>query len=318
MSVLDLFDSFQEVVNASPKMVEEARSRRKSFEAAFLAEPDVPEVIPSGSLARGTHKDPIHDVDLVVVFDPEEHPAWGSSGESAALALDDVRSRVNDLLGATNGTADRLVRLAKWRNHAVKCFLDDPDDPDAFTVDVMPALRHGDQLLVPEAISEKWIVCDPEYLIAEVRARHAAWGHYAGTVRMLKWWAAEQPVKIKSLVVEVLALDYLPTDRSRPAALREFFTRAEYAVRSGIVVEDPAGLCGPIQLDLDYDDLADRLDTASDLASQALVAQANNDVPRASRRWGAVFGDLFPLVAAAVGTGASDDGPRPVKDTPQG
>ena len=58
------------------------------------------------------------------------------------------------------------VRLARPGNHAVKCFLDDPNDPDAFTVDAMPALRQADgALLVPEKSPKDWIRTDPEDLI---------------------------------------------------------------------------------------------------------------------------------------------------------
>jgi predicted nucleotidyltransferase len=318
MTVLDSFDTFQGIVNAPYDMVAEARRRRRIFEAAFQSEGDVTETIPSGSLARGTHKDPIHDVDLVVVFDDSARSGWGSPGESAAESLDYVRSRVNDLLGATNGSYDQLVRLARWRNHAVKCFLDDPEDPDAFTVDVMPALRRDSHLLVPEAVSRTWIPADPEFLISEARAKHDQWRHYAGMVRMLKWWGALQPTKIKSLVMEVLALEYLPTDTNRPAAVRDFFTRASYSIGGGEKVVDPARLCGEIQPDLDYTKFAELLEKASESAALAITAQADNNQARASQLWADVFGDRFPLIAATTGVGVTTDHPRPVKDTPQG
>ena len=53
---------------------------------------------------------------------------------------------------------------------------------------------------------------------------------------------------MKSLVVEVLALDLLPV-ADRPAALSRFFTAAAEAVWGPIC--DPAGLCGEIQPDMD-------------------------------------------------------------------
>ena len=74
MSVTDAFKTFQDVVNADITHVREARTRRDLFKGAFGTEDDVKEVIASGSLARGTHKDPIHDVDVIVVFDQDEHP----------------------------------------------------------------------------------------------------------------------------------------------------------------------------------------------------------------------------------------------------
>lgn len=321
MNVTDAFKHFQDVVNADITHVREARARRDLFKSAFGSENDVTEVVASGSFARGTHKDPIHDVDVIVVFDQNEHPEWGNPGSSATDALNYTRERVNTLLGATNGIYDHAVRLARWRNHAVKCFLDDPDDPDAFTVDAMPALRRDGKLLIPEALSKDWVACDPEFLIAEVADRHAEWDKFAGTVRMLKWWAAEQDTKIKSLVMEVLALDFLPTDVNQPAAIKQFFVSACYYIEGGNEVIDPAGLCGPIQRDIDYSELAGSLRSARDNAIKAFQAQANNNTAAAIKPWGEVFGDDFPKPPASTGSLAPavvPASPRPVKDTPQG
>jgi hypothetical protein len=319
MNVNDAFETFQRIVNADIKQVRSARSRRDLFKNAFNKEPDVSEVVPSGSLARGTHKDPINDVDVVIIYDEDDHPDWGQDGDSAEDALNYTRKRVNHLLGATHGTHARAVRLAEPRNHAVKCFLDDKDDPDAFTVDAMPAFRRDGALLVPEKQSRGWVATNPEFLIKEVAKRHADWGKYAGTVRMLKWWAAEQDIKVKSLVMEVLALDYLPTNRTQPVALKEFFVSAAYFVQGGGIVEDPAGLCGAIQKDLDYLAFGDRLREAADDAGQAVSAQANSQQARAVTMWGQVFGDAFPKPPKTTTPGVIPPvDPRPVKDTPQG
>lgn len=317
MSVNQAFKAFQDVVNADITTVREARVRRDVFKGAFNAETDVDDVIPSGSLARGTQKDPIRDVDVIILFDGDHHPEWGEPGKSAEDALDYTRGRVNALLGITHGTHEKAVRLARRRNHAVKCFLDDPDDPDAFTVDAMPALRRNGQLLIPQATSEEWVYSNPEYLIAEVAAKHAAWNKFAGSVRMLKWWAAEQNIKIKSLVMEVLALAFLPTDAAQPWAIKQFFVSAAYHINGGGEVVDPAGLCGPIQSDLVYAEFADRLAVARDNAAKAAQSQVNNDVDTAISHWGKVFGDEFPK-PANPGPVAAPVLPRPVKDTPQG
>lgn len=321
MSVTEAFTEFQNVVNADIDHVREARARRDLFKDAFSIEGDVDEVIASGSLARGTHKDPIHDVDVVIIFDGDAHPEWGQPGSSSADALDYTRGRVNALLGATNGTHEKAVRLARWRNHAVKCFLDDPDDPNAFTVDAMPALRRDGKLLIPEAMSKRWVYCDPEYLIAAVSEKHAVWNKYAGTVRMLKCWAAEQDIKIKSLVMEVLALKFLPTDSSRPSAIKQFFVSACYYIEGGYEVVDPAGICGPIQTSLDYTEFADRLRAARDNSIRAVQAQLANDTASAIRCWADVFGDDFPRPSGPssnLAPAVVPVAPRPVKDTPQG
>jgi hypothetical protein len=321
MSVDDAFATFQRTVNVPQEAIDLALQRRKFFHDALGGEGDVLEIIASGSLARGTHKDPINDVDVIVIYDEDHHPEWGTAGDSAADALSYTGKRINELLGATNGTFAREVRLASPRNHAVKCFLDDPDDPNAFTVDAMPAFRRNGALLVPEKNSERWVTTDPEHLISEVAKRHKQWKKYAGTVRMVKWWAADQDIKIKSLVMEILALDNLPLGPNRPAALKQFFNKAWNHVWLGYNVEDPAGHCGVIQRDLDLNTFADRLETARDLANMAFQAQARGEITLAHRFWKELFGDDFPPAPSGGGKPAVVPPvlpPRPVKDTPQG
>ncbi len=319
MNVDGAFAIYQGRVNADKTQMAEARRRRSLFVSALMGDRDVVEVKPSGSLARGTQKRPIHDVDLLVVFDRDEHPQWGNRGDSAKGALDHLQTRIRELLGTAGSFAEGEVRLTRWRNHAVKCFLDDPDDHNAFTVDATPALRDGDRFLIPEATNNCWVPTDPQLLIDEVAARHHEWDKYAGTARMLKAWAATQPTKIKSLVIEVLALDHLPTGRLRPVAIKEFFAGAAYQIESGKIPTDPAGICGEIQHDLDLTEFAECLRVASNGSARACHAQAQGDDHRAVQQWGFVFGADFPAPPSTTpAVPPVVVPPRPVKDTPQG
>jgi hypothetical protein len=323
MGVNDAFDAFQEAVDAERAQVVLARARRDIFKKALGTEADVAEVFGSGSLRRSTQLKPIHDVDLVVVYAGNDHPDWGLPGDSAEEALDYTRGRVNALLGATNGTVDKLVWRALPRNHAVKCFLDDSDDPEAFTVDTMPALRQADgTLLIPEVLSYKWVTADPEDLIQRVADHQADWSYFRPIVRVLKDWRRSVKVegKIKSLLIEVLALECMPRSGSRAEALRAFFTAA--AVRVNTPIEDPAGLCGLIQPDLDKIGLRIALEEASEIATRACEHAAAGDTDDALRAWQEIFGEDFPApakkkVSAAV-TGPALIIPRPIKDAPQG
>lgn len=318
MSVDSAFDEYQATVNADVEQVGRARERRDLFREAFEAEPDVVEVIPSGSLARGTQKDPIHDVDVIIVYDFAAHPEWGSSASSAEAALNHVQTRVGALLEGDGTHEAGAVRYTMWRNHAVKCWLDPTDHPKPFTVDAMPALRSPDgTLLIPEFLSDSWVPCNPEFLIAAVADKHAEWNKFAGSVRMLKAWASEQTVDIKSLVMEVLALELMPIGKRRPTALNAFFVRAANYVESGYVIEDPAKLCGPIQPDLDMVGFADLLRDAATVSSKAQAAEQNNNHAGAIKHWGEVFGDAFPLPPAGT-PAVITTAPRTVRDNPQG
>ena len=68
MSVDSGFNSLQTEADATAEAVTEARRRRYAFRTVLPTAPDVAKVVPTGSLARGTHKHPIRDVDLVCVF----------------------------------------------------------------------------------------------------------------------------------------------------------------------------------------------------------------------------------------------------------
>src|SRR5215216_2170040 len=98
MDIDAAFDDLQTEVNASPEAVKEARRRRNLFCDAFSGDDDVSKCVHSGSLARGSQKDPINDVDEIIVFDRDAHPDWGSPGPSAGEALDHVHKRVRELL----------------------------------------------------------------------------------------------------------------------------------------------------------------------------------------------------------------------------
>ncbi|GAA1119124.1 MULTISPECIES: hypothetical protein [Streptomyces] len=329
MRIDEAFDDFQRSVNEDVGQTRLARDRRDLFKRALISEPDVTEAFGSGSLRRSTQLKPINDVDIIAVYDASQHPDWGSPGLSAEHALDHTRSQVNRLLGKTNGSHGNEVRLALPRNHAVKCFLDDPDDENAFTVDVMPALRQADDtLLIPEKLAQTWVSADPEHLINLVADRQRDWEHFRPLARVLKQWRHDVVVtgRIKSLVIEVLALDCMPTSGNRPSGLCTFFTAAAARVNEG--VRDPAGLCGEIQPDLDYDGLQTALAEAAELADRACAAAAAGHTDQALRLWQEILGDSFPAPpkpaspvtgAPTLITGAPAlITPRPIKDAPQG
>lgn len=332
MGLLTAFSEYQStVVNADPEEVAIARERRDLFAGAFGTETDVAQVFCSGSLRRRSQLRPIHDVDMIVVFRSVDYPDWGEPGDSSSAAIIHAQSRVMALLGATNGTYAQLVRRtrASGRGRSVKCFIDtnDTSNADAFTVDVMPALRNADgTLLLPSQDDQRWSVANPEHLIQEIRERQREWDKFVPTVRLLKLWAREQvPVTVKSLVMEVLALHHLPTDAANvPEALRHFFTAAAARVSEGVT--DPAGHCGVIQRDLDHVTLRESLERAADHAEKALVAAGANDQATATEHWQDILGPAFApdhdrdATAAARRTGivAPAAGPRPIRDAPQG
>jgi len=333
MQIATAFDLHQTEVNADPIAVKEGHRRRDLFGDAFNPLDEVVRAIPSGALARRTQLDPIHDVDLIIEFVPKQHPDWGTPGRSADDALTHVAGVATELLGVSSGTVAREVRRTLKRNHVVRCFLDDPDDPEIehpFAVEVAPALRQADgTLLLPERYSSRWITADPEEFIRRVAARQQAWSQFVPLVRVTKHWKNSRRLDMKNLVMEVLALRCLPVD-DRPRALARFFTAAASDVMGGVF--DPAGYCGEIQPDLDRSHIRECLLAAGDLANRALAAEAAGELDRAVCLWRQLFGPTFPeppsgcpdRSASAIGDHtATLTGPvvaprRRIRDIPQG
>ncbi|MGJ9372561.1 SMODS domain-containing nucleotidyltransferase [Nesterenkonia sp. CF4.4] len=315
MGIFEVFDDFQQSVNANPQQVQIARHRRAKFREGLLSAPNVAEVVDSGSLARSTQLAPIHDVDLIAVFEPDNDSEWGQDGPSSSDALDTVHDLVRTTLADPGGSHSELVRLAKPRNRAVKCFVDNPDAEHPFTVDVMPALRNQDgTLLLPSKREQRWTTANPEFLIRRVQEQQDTWREYRSMVRVLKHWRKNCGTSVKSLVMEALALDYLPLQTNRPNALRQFFVAASYNVLGG--VRDPAGFCGEIQPNLDLSALQQALSDAGDKSTLAIEASGRGDDIAAQWHWKSVFGEDFPTPPRKSPVPAV--AAPPIRDAPQG
>jgi len=314
----DAFDKFQDKVNANALHVWKARHRRNIFGDAFEPLEDVTEVIPSGSLARGTQLDPIHDVDLILVFDRTAHLDWGEDGDSAEAALGYARERVRALLGDQSSLTRHVVGQTLLRNHVVKCFLDprflaeDEGFKGMFAVEVMPAVREDSALLVPERKRHHWQKADPEWLISEVRRRQERWEYFVRMIRVIKFWTRHVDAGIKPLAAEVLALKCLPdlpaSELSRSVALLRFFTAAAVAVM--LPITDPAGYCGEIQPDLKRTKASDLLREAEDIAAVAVSWEKQREYHKAICSWRTIFGPDFPMPPASMIQGAGVAGYR--------
>jgi hypothetical protein len=294
------FAAFQTAVNTDPDDLAEARRRRDLFDAAFCSLNDVIDVFCSGSLARRTQIDPIHDVDTVVIFNAAHHPDWNAPGGSAIAALSYTRDHAMDLLGRFGAKFGYELAKAEVRNHSVRCtFKTKLRDAD-FTVDVTPAQRQSDGTLrIPEKDSNGWITTDPQYLIKLVRDRQEAWDLYVPGVRDLKYWRRSVDTKVKSLVIEIIALDSLGPAPTIQQALANFFAAAEIRVNNPI--KDPAGHCGLIQPDLDVPVLRAALKESGNLARRALEEERLGRIDDALRTWRKILGSNFPAPIGAPG-----------------
>jgi hypothetical protein len=311
----DGFRSFSQAIASDPIGILLAKWRRDVFIRKLKQLPDVVDVIPSGSLTRGTQIGPVHDVDLIVVFDSAQHPDYGIKGksgkaaESAQAAITHLENGLLEQLHPWRGAAGGLLKGTEQRTHVVKYQGDWAGPfkeiiPTAPPVDVMPAVREGSHLLIPER-GTGWIDVDPEKLIRQVEQRQREWKYFTEVVGMVKAWAKLNHLRMKNLAVEVMVLKYCPRPRlfetlSCGEAVARFF---ETAAKKGITsLKDPAGRCGEIDPRINFGKLRSALKDAADLARQAMDAEhtwknrsyAVGEVTHPDVFWRKLFGQKYP------------------------
>jgi hypothetical protein len=303
------FRSYSHAIESDPIGVLLAKWRRDAFIAKLKQLPDVADVIPSGSLVRGTQIGPVHDVDLIVVFKRSEHPDYGSGRESAQAAMAHLENRLLEQLHPWRGAKGGLLKETEQRTHVVTYRGDSAGPfaeiiPSAPPVDVMPAVRGGSHLLIPER-GNGWIDADPEKLIRQVEQRQREWKYFTEVVKMVKAWAEHNHLKMRNLAIEVMVLKYCPRPGmfetlSCGEAVARFF---EAAAKANITsLKDPAGRCGEIDPGMNYMKLRAALARAAGLARQAMDAEhawkhrfhATEDVTHPDEFWRKLFGRKYP------------------------
>jgi predicted nucleotidyltransferase len=278
-----------------------ARQQQSAVINALKGRPGVVKVISSGSFARGTYLGPIHDVDLIVVFDKHMHLDRRGGG-SAQAALEHLEAELKQPRGP--------IRRTELRDHVVKCDLHRQLGPfdtffrDAPPVDVMPAVKHGSHLRIPERHTRRWKDTDPEQLRKMVEVHQRAWSNFDGVVRMIKVWADHQNLQMKSLAVEVMVLKYLPRPglfgtMSCSDAVARFFEAASRAHIDRL--DDPTGRCGEIDSHMNYAALRKALGGGAGQAGKAIDAErawknrhrTHDPVVHPSVFWQEIFGKEF-------------------------
>ena len=303
----DAFRSFSRAIATDPIGLLFAQWRREVFIRKLEHRPDVLAVIPSGSLGRGTQIGPVHDVDLIVVFDRASHPGYGEEGaESAKNAIDELDGILQEELHPWAGTM--LGKETEQRTHVVTYRGDWSGPfreiiPGAPPVDVLAAVRDGSHLMIPER-GKGWIKANPEHLIRLVEQRQREWKHFKAVVGMVKAWARLNDLKMKNLAVEVMVLQYCPRPgffetMSVGDAVTRFFEAAAAAKIQSL--KDPAGHCGEIDRKLDFGRLRDALSQSAVTARRALDAehlerskQLTVGQATSNELWRKLFGKKFP------------------------
>src|ERR1700683_723689 len=272
----DGFEAFGRAIKSDPIGVLLAKFRRDTFVDKLKKLPDVVAVIPSGSFTRGTQIGPVHDIDLIVVFDKSKRPDYGSGQQSAQGALEHLQKGLVEQLHPLT-EEEGLLKDTKLGTHTVKCDTDVPRPfadliPSAPPVDVMPAVGEGFHLRVPER-GTGWIRTDPEKFMREVAQRQHEWKYFTQTVGMLKAWAAHNNLHISNLAIEAMALKYFPRPRlfetlSRGDAIARFFEAAKADIGNPLSSKEWLR-----KIDPSFIELHGALSSAAKLSREAMKAE---------------------------------------------
>ncbi len=309
LTIGQVFDLFQDRVSASPADLKLARRRVRMVRRSMKRDRCVRTTLLSGSFARRTQCHPIHDVDLIAVFEKKARPDWDRDHGSAEAALREVEAILERHLGRGDGLGSGRIMKLELRNRVVECHLDVRDqegNPRSFAVEIMPTVwskelapgvRLTSALRAPGRRQNRWITTDPLYLRRRFTLRRWAWRHFAPMARMLREWRDHNSPGLKSLVVDILALEHIPRRFLRPFLTRQeaflgFFEKAAVAVRSGVF--DPAGRCGEIQPGLDRALLSSKLEESAERARSALQLERAGNHHAAVCIWRLIFGPNFP------------------------
>lgn len=310
----DGFESFHRAIRTEPLHVLAAKWRQDVFTRRLKKLPDVVEVIASGSLARGTQIGPVHDIDLIVVYDRSAHPDYGNkersaeATESAEAAITHLEEGLLEQLHPWRGAAGGLLKETDQRTHVVTYrgdwvgpFKDIPYVPP---VDVLPAVREGSHLVIPER-ETGWIETNPEQFMRRVEARKREWKYFAEVTGMMKEWARHNQLKIRNLAIDVMVLTYCPHPHlfetlSRGEAIARLFERAINPGKEGL--KSPKKLCGTIDPKLDFGKLQSELEKGAKLARRAMNAEEEwknpyrvvGEVTHPDEFWRKLFGKRYP------------------------
>jgi hypothetical protein len=300
----DGFEAFGRAIESDPIGVLLAKWRQDAFIEKLKKLPGVVKVIPSGSLARDTHIGPVHDIDLIAVFDPSRLPGYGGGPDSARVALEHAQKGLIEQLHPLT-EEEGLLRDTKLGDHTVKCFTDVPRPfaeaiPSAPPVDVMPAVREGFHLKIPEQ-GTGWIRTDPEKFMREVAQRQHQWKYFTKVIGMMKAWAKHNNLHISNLAIEVMVIKWCPKPRlfetlSCGEAVARFFETARARVDKWLVLP---GWLSAIDKSISLMKLQGALDNAAKLSREAMKAESAwerglHNAVHPDAFWRKLFGSKYP------------------------
>jgi hypothetical protein len=288
MAIEEYFRRFASSLELSAAETQKAADIQNRIRELLEAHPDVFRTELSGSYDRKTKIRPLHDIDVLIVFDPQV--AYDATGDM--IKPRQFISRVSRLIPSLRRKLPRLTG-PKPQSRSVNIAL------DGIGFDLVPAFcLSGGGFLIPDSTQQKWTPTDPLKYAERLSALNQT-DRFAQQlvpfIKMIKSWARVNAPLLKSYLIELLILNCLPSIESYSDACPNFFLRASTEVLGSV--------CDPIT-DIEVNELLplQRLEVmrqfrkSLNLSIDAKVAEAlRRPAPVSARHFAQVFGPKFPV-----------------------
>ncbi|WP_151478235.1 nucleotidyltransferase [Streptomyces albicerus] len=295
-SLASLVDEGRRKIQVTDEELDEAKRRRRLLAtSARRAFPGSTSYF-NGSVAHGDANTPLTDVDLGVVLAEEDAEPYGPGKKSALALMETVRDVIHDDL---DEEFPALTIEVIGRRRAVLVRFGEPvtDGQPDFTADVMTAIPHpsGRGLYIPNTkTADQWDRADPithtKMVLKAIKDTKVV---FARTVRLLKHWNGTHSKPMCSWNIKALALGCLDEPMPLIDALQVFFTYAAAEIDKG-PTPDPAGVAGPIPLNMPRHEVHKRLCTARDYVDLAIEHEAAGRPLSAQHALHQVLPELVP------------------------
>ncbi len=297
ITLQDAFKKFKSRLELNDKEQNNASKRQTEIREYLDTKFDIDRSFLTGSYARWTKTKPLKDVDIFFVLGDDEEHYRGKHPDAILTEFDDALVEEYGRSAVTKQS--RSVGI----DFGVVVDADDNTDYRVVSVDAVPAFVDGENYVIPNNATGKWMGTNPEIHADKAIEAHQAYSNeWKGLVRMTKYWNqnarhGEKPIK-PSFLIEVMAMQCLWGgwggffDRE----IQSFFATLRDRIHEDW--PDPAGLGSPV---------SDRMNGAALTRAQGLLDTANRDIASAInlarsghngdalKAWRAFFGPKFPL-----------------------
>ncbi|WP_128978410.1 nucleotidyltransferase [Streptomyces roseicoloratus] len=295
-----LLECARHAIEVTDDELDEAKRRRRLLAGAMRRAFPGSTIYFNGSVAHGDANTPLTDVDLGAKLSSEDADGYGPGQSDALPLMERARQAIREDLSEE---FKKLTVTVEGRRRAVLVRFGEPvtlGQPD-FTADVMTAIPHssGKGLYIPNMeISARWDRADPlTHTRLVLDALDKTDRVFARAVRLLKHWNKTHSKPLCSWNIKALALDCIDEPMPLIDALSTFFTHAYDALGDG-PTPDPAGVAGPIPLNMPMAEARRRLRTARDDVALAKEHESEGRPLSAQHALSRVLPDIVPDVDA--------------------